>query len=186
MAKITKEDFNDAPFDTSGETINNIPVRKKQKNSANNKNLEMRGEPYDIRDAHYAALLGEYKQEFHDRRLQTHRMRRALFWVMLVLLCGITIASFIGIFVIIKNFNYNTQEIVALATIGVSFISSLIAIPLAITKSLFPEKENDQIVGVLTKLIDNDINIRAQDNEIAKSLKDITDFLKSKNKQKDD
>lgn len=183
MANRKIEDFNDAPFETTGQTIEENPQKKKQKEKeVNKKELETLAEPYAIRDAHYAALLGEYKDEFKDRRAQTYKMRNALFWVMLVLLCGITLACFIGLFIVIKNFTYTVTDIVALSTIGLSFISSLIAIPLAITKSLFPEKENDQIVGVLTKLIENDINIRTQNNEIAKTLKNVSEILKDMKK----
>lgn len=179
MALKNTDEINDVPFEKSGEIIEKNPSKVKvKKRSVETKEIESVADPYAIRDAHYAALLFEYKEEFKQRRAQTHKMRNALFWSMLVLLGGISIGCFIGLFIVIKNFTYSVTDIVALSTIGVSFISALIVIPLAITKSLFPEKENDQIVGVLTKLIENDINIRTQNNEIAKTLNNVSEILK--------
>lgn len=74
--------------------------------------------------------------------------------------CGISAVCIVLLCIIINGFSANMSDIISLLTVGVSLVSTIIAIPLVITKSLFPDKENDQIVGVLTKLIDNDISIR--------------------------
>ena len=87
-------------------------------------------------------------------------MRNWLFWLMLTILFGVIISCISIFFIIIANFNATTSEITALITVCVSFISTIITIPVIIAKSLFPEKEDNQIVDVLTKLIENDNNIR--------------------------
>lgn len=180
----------DVPFDVDGEVIKGTPPSNKKTNKRTlNKNqnkelppLQKASDPYAVRDAHYSAILGEYKDEFSSKRHQNYSMRNALFWSMLILLLVVIVACCVSIVFVIKNFSNSTSDIVSIATIGISFISTIIVIPLTITKSLFPEKENDQIVGVLTKLIENDISIRMQSNEEVKNLKEILKMLEQKKK----
>lgn len=123
------------------------------------------GSPYEIRDVYYSQLLNNYIQEYGKRRKQIKWMRNWLFWLMLGLLFGIITSCVVLFFVILCNFNSTINEIVGLITVCVSFISTIITIPVIIAKSLFPEKEDNQIVDVLTALIENDNNIRNSGNK---------------------
>lgn len=192
MAK--RIDTIDTPFDKDGQSIKEKPKKNAKQNyisrlkqNSEYNSLENASDPYDVRDAHYSAILQEYKEEFQSKRKQNYKMRNALFWSMLLLLLIVVVACCIALIIIFKNYSNTTTDIISIATIGISFISTIIVIPLTITKSLFPEKENDQIVGVLTKLIENDINIRTQSNEGTKNLKEILNILeKRKQTKKDD
>ena len=183
----------DTPFDKDGQSIKEKPKKSTKPNNATQKNqnkeykpLQNASDPYDVRDAHYSAILQEYKEEFQSKRKQNYDMRNALFWSMLILLLIVVVACCVALVFTIKNYSNSTTDIVSLATIGISFVSTIIVIPLTITKSLFPEKENDQIVGVLTKLIENDINIRTQSNEESKNLKEILKILEQRKQNKKD
>lgn len=165
---MKKNKITDEKFSEDGQAITS--ELKKEKTKIEDLNIVIPdSSPYEIRDIYYSQILNQYIGEYQKRRKQIKWMRNWLFWLMLTILFGVIISCISIFFIIIANFNATTSEITALITVCVSFISTIITIPVIIAKSLFPEKEDNQIVDVLTKLIENDNNIRNTKNNIKNS-----------------
>lgn len=165
---MKKNKITDEKFSEDGQAITS--ELKKEKTKIEDLNIVIPdSSPYEIRDIYYSQILNQYIREYQKRRKQIKWMRNWLFWLMLTILFGVIISCISIFFIIIANFNATTSEITALITVCVSFISTIITIPVIIAKSLFPEKEDNQIVDVLTKLIENDNNIRNTKNNIKNS-----------------
>ena len=133
MAK--KIDTIDTPFDKDGQSIKEKPKKNAKQNyisrlkqNSEYNSLENASDPYDVRDAHYSAILQEYKEEFQSKRKQNYKMRNALFWSMLLLLLIVVVACCIALIIIFKNYSNTTTDIISIATIGISFISTLAGI----------------------------------------------------------
>ena len=165
---MKKNKITDEKFSEDGQAITS--ELKKENTKIEDLNIVIPdSSPYEIRDIYYSQILNQYIGEYQKRRKQIKWMRNWLFWLMLTILFGVIISCISIFFIIIANFNATTSEITALITVCVSFISTIITIPVIIAKSLFPEKEDNQIVDVLTKLIENDNNIRNTKNNIKNS-----------------
>lgn len=120
--------------------------------------------PYDQRDIYYTQILANYNTEYKSRRRQIRGMRNIMFWTMLSILTLVVLASIIMFFIMIFRKNEASADIVSIITVAVTFVSTVLTIPIIIARSLFPEKEDNQIIDVLTKLIENDDNIRKDKN----------------------
>ena len=87
-------------------------------------------------------------------------MRNILFYSMLTILAFI-IVSCVALFILVAcNVIFQGSDITAMISIAISLISTVLTIPVIMTKSLFPPKEDNQIVEVLSKMLENDQNIR--------------------------
>ncbi len=159
MAEINNDKLIDAKFNED-----NKPITSKMLNEedlSEKMPLELTTPtPYDQRDTYYTQILANYNTEYKERRKQIKSMRNIMFWIMLSILSLVVVASLVMFFIIICKSNNSSIDIVAVISVAVSFISTILTIPIIIAKSLFPEKEDNQIIDVLTKLIENDDNIR--------------------------
>ena len=142
--------------------IDNSPITEEMINEESSlpEPLEVPLTPYDERDTYYSQILANYNTEYKDRRKQIKLMRNWLFGIMNFILVGVIVSCIVLFFMIVNRWTGSIENIATIITVAVSFVSTILTIPIIIAKSLFPEKEDNQIVDVLTKLIENDENIR--------------------------
>lgn len=155
-----KKNLIDEKFNDDGEEITENMIEEDSKEVPPSMDIPQHLTPYEVRDMYYSTTLSHYNSEYKERRKQIKLMRDVMFWVMLALFAAVIICSIILFFIIICRGVNNTSDIVSLISVLISFITTTIAIPKIMAKSLFPEKEDGQIVQILTKLIENDDNIR--------------------------
>lgn len=166
MSKKKEEKIVDERFPEDGKVITE-DIIKQEMNPLNPSEIPQHS-PYEIRDTYYSQLLNNYNEEYKNRREQIKTMRNWMFWTMLSILVAVVVTSIVLFFIIVIKGVNSVEDIVSLVTVGISFISTILTIPIIIAKSLFPEKEDNQIVEVLTKLIENDQNIRQTSHNLDK------------------
>lgn len=157
MSKTKEEKIVDEKFPEDGKQIEDVV---EQVNEVLNPSEIPQSSPYEIRDTYYSQILSNYNAEYISRRKQIKSMRDWMFWIMLSILGLIVVSSFAILIIIVCKRKFSVESVISLITVSVPLVSAILTIPAIIAKSLFPEKEDNQIVEVLTKLIENDNNIR--------------------------
>lgn len=111
-----------------------------------------------LRDKHITALLSTYVGSYMDKNKDNKKIRKVIAYTCLGILVLFTIVL---LSLIIKNFvvfNVTTYEpIVALLTICVTYITSIIGILKIITSYVFPKKDEEYITRIVELIQKNDL-----------------------------
>ncbi len=112
------------------------------------------------RDEKYTGLLAQYIKNYEDNKQEIKEYRERYFnlsvliFVILVLFgISLIVALFCIDFGIVGN-------IIGAITALVSIIGSMLTIPITITKHLFPQELDHEIVDIVKCMIENDCEIR--------------------------
>lgn len=127
------------------------------------------------RDVEYTALLKHFVTLTQIRNV----LKESFKWVffLAIIAAGIVVCA-----IVFRIFNKYlsgatieqlTQAIPLLMTAMISFVSVVIAIPLAITKYLFSTKEDENITSIILHTQDHDVNGRQWMMEFKKFVKNI-------------
>ena len=90
--------------------------------------------PYEIRDTYYSQVLLNYNQEYVLRRKQIKWMRNVMFVSMISILIAVVIASIVLFLIIIARGVDTLESLLSLITVCVSFVSTILTIPIIIAK----------------------------------------------------
>lgn len=111
------------------------------------------------RDDLYTTLLKDYASISRKRSRLKEFHKWVYFWILMIGLIAITIITLCITNKIIRlSHEEFIESISALIASLIAFISSIIAIPLTITKFLFNIKEDDNITSVIIKTQEHDAN----------------------------
>lgn len=101
------------------------------------------------------SILENYKDQQSKRNKNKYSKQKTIFWVLMVLVCGLTIALALWIgFLFCFHQTIATPEIIGLITSCITYLSSLLIIFFVIVKYVFPEDEEkdfNELVAIIIK-----------------------------------
>ena len=105
------------------------------------------------RDTHYTELLENYKRLTRARNVLKEIHKWIFFWL-IVVACALVVVFLIHYINDMKN--TINEHSVAVVTAIVSLITTVISVPIIITKYLFNTKEDDNIAHIISKTQEHD------------------------------
>lgn len=165
--KKNKIKLEDMPFSEGCKSKTAIEAIKETKYiAAKNDMTVIIGEKGAIdRDPQYTLLLKNYINEYEKNSADKRDMKKKIFFFLKIFFPLLTLACIAAIAYSLFAPVALIEKITFVSTSLITFISSFIVIPLTITKHLFPENIDNQIVEVVKNMIENDKEIRKCVNE---------------------
>lgn len=117
------------------------------------------------RDDKYTDLMELYIANYDDNKREIKEYRKKYFTVSIAVLVSLAI---LGLVLIVSLFfvDFGTVgSIIAAITAFASIVGSMLAIPITITKHLFPQELDHEIVDIVKCMIENDCEIRRIDSK---------------------
>ncbi|MCH5300855.1 MAG: phage holin family protein [Ruminococcus sp.] len=167
-------------------------IKKYQKNKNENNTIKKDDDPGKLitdgitnRDVYYTNLLKNYQKLTEVRNILKEIHKWLFFWIIV----------FVALWVIVFLFNYinnllslkikNNDFTITTVTAIVSLISTILSIPLIITKYLFNNKEDDNITTIISKTQEHDnIQIKLLEERFSKRNKNEKNELKKESVNK--
>lgn len=110
-------------------------------------------------------VLFEIYNDNTERRMKTNRRcKKITFWFLLISIFTLTL-SIIGLFIVLLKYNLINDSIAIIISACVTYLGSLLSILQIITKYLFPNNEDKNVLDLLKTIIEKDNNL---DNSINK------------------
>ena len=122
------------------------------------KNLTKIQEDFVVRNVLLTSLLSNYITQREKRVKTNHTFKNIIFWVFIAILCIMVITTAIVAIVALRR--DSVKNIVALISVLLTFLSSLIIIFEIISKYLFPADEEKDTIEMIRTVIENDIKLQ--------------------------
>lgn len=112
----------------------------------------------EARDILYTTLLEDYRNITRKRNSKKERYKWIFFWLIVVAAAYVNVCFGLAIFrvLLIEDVEMLISAIPVLITAFVALLSSIVTIPLTITRFLFNEKEDDNITKTIHKTQQHD------------------------------
>jgi len=156
------QEIDDLPFPESQEIKFSIKAKREAiKNSKiTNGGAIIGAKGANDRDEEYTVLLEKYIRNYQDKQKQYGKQRNAFFIYACIIMGGV-LAACLAILLCLIFVKLDRVSIIVSATASVATIlTTLIGIPLTITKHLFPQEMDHEIVDIVKSMIVNDCEIR--------------------------
>ena len=155
----------DIPFPLSQETKFSIAAKRASKKPEKDNNFIVGTQGAQDRDKLYSALLAEYIDVYKTKQKEAHDQREKFikyaYWIM----GGVLLVSLAMLVCLIFVKMDRASMIVSASAAVVTILTTLISIPLTITKHLFPQEMDHEIVDIVKSMIVNDCEIRKIQSE---------------------
>lgn len=140
-------------------------------------------EQFEKRNMSLTELLDSYMKQ-RDRRIQTNNFfKKFLFWFLVGVIAILTaIISTVFITVDYKNID-NISSVVALISVAVTYLTSILSIFKIMTKYLFPADEEKDAISMISTVIKNDLKVEKITNKAIDNLF-TNDITKASNEAK--
>lgn len=130
------------------------------------------------RDKYYSDLLKHFVEITEERNKAKEKNKWIYFWIIMILLIALNVLviAVVAVLLVKCNAEQLVKSIPVFITGIAGFVSSIIAIPLSITKYLFSTKEDRYITEIISHTQEHDLSGR-------KILKAIEEAAKSEEKK---
>lgn len=119
---------------------------------------------YVKRNEIITALFKTYNDNTERRMKTNRRCKKITFWFLLISIFILTFAI-VGLFIVLLKYNLINDSIAIVISACVTYLGSLLSILQIITKYLFPNNEDKNVLELLKTIIEKDNNL---DNSINK------------------
>ena len=129
------------------------------------------------RNSTLADLLKNYQEQREERVNTNNKLKNFIFWFFVTMLGFLTITVII-VFIKTDLNETDVSSVVALFSVVITYIGSLLAIFEIMSKYLFPADEEKDTISMIKTVIDNDLKVEELTSKSLKSNKsEEIDFL---------
>lgn len=119
---------------------------------------------YGSRNKIITALFKTYNDNTERRMKTNRRCKKVTFWFLLISIFALTLAI-VGLFIVLLKYNLINDSIAIIISACVTYLGSLLSILQIITKYLFPNNEDKNVLELLKTIIEKDNNLENSINK---------------------